>query len=227
MLATGQPKDVEELVAVNGQMQWHETYKSPVRIDDRVIGTVGFSRDITASKEQKRQLEHNAHFDALTNLPNRVLLADRLRQAMLQAQRRNQTLAVAYLDLDGFKAVNDQYGHDAGDTLLIAVSARMKQSLREGDTLARIGGDEFVAVLTDLADSAACVPLLTRLLDAAATPVEVDGVELQVSASLGVTYYPQADVPEADQLLRQADQAMYQAKLMGKNRYQNFDKNRL
>jgi diguanylate cyclase (GGDEF)-like protein len=198
-----------------------------VRIDDRVIGTVGFSRDITASKEQKRQLEHNAHFDALTNLPNRVLLADRLRQAMLQAQRRNQTLAVAYLDLDGFKAVNDQYGHDAGDTLLIAVSARMKQSLREGDTLARIGGDEFVAVLTDLADSAACVPLLTRLLDAAATPVEVDGVELQVSASLGVTYYPQADVPEADQLLRQADQAMYQAKLMGKNRYQNFDKNRL
>jgi diguanylate cyclase (GGDEF)-like protein len=227
VLATGQPKDVEELVAVNGQMQWHETYKSPVRIDDRVIGTVGFSRDITASKEQKRQLEHNAHFDALTNLPNRVLLADRLRQAMLQAQRRNQTLAVAYLDLDGFKAVNDQYGHDAGDTLLIAVSARMKQSLREGDTLARIGGDEFVAVLTDLADSAACVPLLTRLLDAAATPVEVDGVELQVSASLGVTYYPQADVPEADQLLRQADQAMYQAKLMGKNRYQNFDKNRL
>jgi diguanylate cyclase (GGDEF)-like protein len=196
-----------------------------VDIDGRVIGTVGFSRDITAIKEQQQQLEHNAHFDALTNLPNRVLLADRLRQAMLQAQRRNQLLAVAYLDLDGFKAVNDRYGHDVGDQLLIAVSSHMKQALREGDTLARIGGDEFVAMLTDLADTAACIPLLQRLLDAAATPMIIDGVEMKVSASVGVTVYPQPESIEGDLLLRQADQAMYQAKSLGKNRYHFFELN--
>ena len=225
VLASGQPKEVEEPVEVRGQMQWHQTYKTPVRIDGRVIGTVGFSRDITAIKEQQRQLEHNAHFDALTNLPNRVLLADRLRQAMLHAQRRNRLLAVAYLDLDGFKAVNDHFGHDVGDQLLIALSSLMKQALREGDTLARIGGDEFVAVLTDLADTAACVPLLQRLLDAAAVPVDINGLELRVSASVGVTVYPQPESVDGDLLLRQADQAMYQAKSSGKNRYHFFGLN--
>ena len=179
--------------------------------------------DITAMKEHQRQLEHIAHFDALTSLPNRVLLADRLHQGMAQAQRRGQPLAVAFLDLDGFKAVNDKHGHDAGDQLLIALAARMKQALRDGDTLARMGGDEFVAVLVDLPDIAASVPLLTRLLIAAAEPVQVGPFELQVSASLGVTFYPQAQEVDADQLLRQADQAMYQAKLAGKNRYHVFD----
>jgi diguanylate cyclase (GGDEF)-like protein/PAS domain S-box-containing protein len=222
VLATGQPKDVEEMVEVKGEMQWHETYKTPVRIDGRVIGTVGFSRDITAIRAHQRQLEQIAHFDSLTALPNRVLLADRLQQALMQCQRRGQMVAVAYLDLDGFKAVNDQYGHDAGDQLLIAVATHMKQALREGDTLARMGGDEFVAVLTDLADAQACVPLLTRLLEAAATPVDVNGVVLQVSASVGVTLYPQVEALEAEQLLRQADQAMYAAKSSGKNRYHFF-----
>jgi diguanylate cyclase (GGDEF)-like protein len=140
----------------------------------------------------------------------------------MQCQRRGQMVAVAYLDLDGFKAVNDQYGHDAGDQLLIAVATHMKQALREGDTLARMGGDEFVAVLTDLADAQACVPLLVRLLEAAATPVEVNGLLLQVSASVGVTLYPQAEALDAEQLLRQADQAMYAAKSSGKNRYHFF-----
>jgi len=179
--------------------------------------------DITAMKEHQRQLEHIAHFDALTSLPNRVLLADRLQQGMAQAQRRGQPLAVAFLDLDGFKAVNDKHGHDAGDQLLIALAARMKQALRDGDTLARMGGDEFVAVLVDLPDMAAGEPLLARLLIAAAEPVQVGPFVLQVSASLGVTFYPQAQEVDADQLLRQADQAMYQAKLAGKNRYHVFD----
>jgi diguanylate cyclase (GGDEF)-like protein/PAS domain S-box-containing protein len=179
--------------------------------------------DITALKEHEKQLEHIAHYDALTNLPNRVLLADRLHQAMTQAQRRGQQLAVAYLDLDGFKAVNDKHGHDAGDQLLMTVATRMKQALREGDTLARLGGDEFVAVLLDLADIEASVPMLTRLLTAAAEPVQVSDFILHVSASLGVTFYPQAEDIDADQLLRQADQAMYQAKVAGKNRYYVFD----
>lgn len=184
---------------------------------------VALFSDITSLKEHEQKLEHIAHYDALTNLPNRVLLADRLRQAMAQTQRREQRLAVAFLDLDGFKAINDSHGHEVGDQLLINVATRMKQALREGDTLARLGGDEFVAVLLDLADIEAGAPMLTRLLTAAAQPVSVGDLILQVSASLGVTFYPQAEEVDADQLLRQADQAMYQAKLAGKNRYHVFD----
>ena len=184
---------------------------------------VALFSDITASKVHEEQLERIAHFDALTGMPNRVLLADRLHQAMAQSQRRGQHTAVAFLDLDGFKAINDHHGHDAGDELLIALATRMKQTLRDGDTLARMGGDEFVAVLVDLSDPGACVPMLSRLLAAAAQPVEVGGLTLQVSASLGVTFYPQAEEVDADQLLRQADQAMYQAKQSGKNRYHVFD----
>ena len=184
---------------------------------------VALFSDITAIKEHQKKLDHLAHFDALTGLPNRLLLADRLQQGLAQAARRGQTMAVAYLDLDGFKAINDSYGHGMGDTLLIDLAARMKQALREGDTLSRIGGDEFVAVLTDLPDSQASTPLLKRLLTAAAQPVAVGNVSLQVSASLGVTFYPQRQDVAADQLLRQADQAMYQAKVAGKNRYHVFD----
>jgi diguanylate cyclase (GGDEF)-like protein/PAS domain S-box-containing protein len=184
---------------------------------------VALFSDITASKEHEKQLEHIAHYDALTGLPNRVLLADRLHQAIAQIQRRGQTLAVAYLDLDGFKAINDNHGHGAGDQMLIAIATRMKQALREGDTLARLGGDEFVAVLLDLADIESSEPMLTRLLSAAAQPLRVGDLVLQVSASLGVTFYPQSEDMDADQLLRQADQAMYQAKLAGKNRYHVFD----
>ena len=168
-------------------------------------------------------MEHIAHFDALTSLPNRVLLADRMQQAIAQAQRRGQLLAVAYLDLDDFKAINDRHGHEAGDQLLVALATRMKQALREGDTLARIGGDEFVVVLVDLTDVAASVPMFNRLLAAAAQPMHFGDVVLQVSASLGVTFYPQAEDADADKLLRQADQAMYQATLVGRNRYHVFD----
>ncbi|MDD2924466.1 EAL domain-containing protein [Rhodoferax sp.] len=179
--------------------------------------------DITANKEHQQQLEHIAHFDALTNLPNRVLLADRLKQAMAQAQRRGQLVAVAYLDLDGFKQINDTYGHEAGDQLLVGVAGNMRNALREGDTLARLGGDEFVAVLADLSDANDCAGTLKRLLAAAALSMPFGDVRLQVSASLGVTFYPQAEPVDADQLMRQADQAMYQAKVSGKNRYHAFD----
>ncbi|WP_020507445.1 EAL domain-containing protein [Lamprocystis purpurea] len=184
---------------------------------------VALFSDVTLMKEQERALEYIAHYDVLTRLPNRVLLADRLRQGMVLAQRNARLLAVAFLDLDGFKTINDHHGHAAGDQLLIAAAAGMQRVLREGDTLARIGGDEFVAVLIDLADIQASVPLLARLLTAAAQSVPVGEHVLQVSASVGVTFYPQAEDIDAEQLLRQADQAMYQAKLAGKNRYHVFD----
>jgi diguanylate cyclase (GGDEF)-like protein/PAS domain S-box-containing protein len=183
----------------------------------------GLFSDITAMMQHQSQLEHIAHFDALTSLPNRVLLADRLQQAKAQALRRNQQLAVAFLDLDGFKTINDQHGHDTGDQVLVKLAQRMKQALREGDSLARLGGDEFVAVLIDLEDQAASLPMLSRLLLACAQSVQVGDLSLHVSASLGVTFYPQAQDIDADQLIRQADQAMYQAKLAGKNRYHIFD----
>ncbi len=179
--------------------------------------------DITERRHHHQQLEHIAHHDALTDLPNRVLLADRLHQAMVLAQRHGNLLAVVYLDLDGFKAINDNHGHQVGDHLLRLLAIRMKQALREGDTLARLGGDEFVAVLLDLDDRRVSVQILERLLAAAAEPVHIDGLSLQVSASVGVTYFPQSDEVDADQLLRQADQAMYQAKQTGRNRYHVFD----
>jgi diguanylate cyclase (GGDEF)-like protein len=179
--------------------------------------------DITEIREHQRQLEHLAHFDALTNLPNRLLLLDRLSQGLAQAERRGKTLAIVYLDLDGFKAVNDRHGHKAGDQLLIALSDRMKQALREGDTLGRLGGDEFVAVLGDLSDGNDSLHWLNRLLSSAALPVNIGDHTFQVSASIGVTFYPQLKPIDADQLLRQADQAMYQAKLAGKGRYHIFD----
>lgn len=183
---------------------------------------VSLFTDITTMKEHQQQLEHIAHYDALTNLPNRVLLSDRLQQAMVQAGRQGKQLAVIYLDLDGFKVVNDTYGHNVGDDLLIMLAKNMKEALREGDTMARLGGDEFVAVLVDLEEHQDCEPVIERLLKAASSPIQVGDIVLQVSASIGVTFYPQEGV-DADQLMRQSDQAMYLAKQSGKNRYFLFD----
>ena len=179
--------------------------------------------DISSLKTLESKLDRLAHFDALTNLPNRLLKADRLQQAMAQARRTGQGLAVVYIDLDGFKAVNDQFGHEAGDQMLAAVAGQMQQVLREGDTLARMGGDEFAAVLINMGNIKACAPLLDRLLAGAAQPMAFNDHMLNVSASMGVTFYPQAQEVEGDQLLRQADQAMYQAKQAGKSRWREFD----
>ena len=183
---------------------------------------VALFTDITSMKEQQSQLEHIAHFDTLTGLPNRVLLADRLQQAIIQCERRKQSLGIAYLDLDGFKAVNDSYGHEVGDELLVIVAQRMKSALREGDTLSRIGGDEFVAVFVDLENMTECEGVLNRLLKTVDNPILVKNASLKVSASIGITFYPQDGV-DADQLIRHADQAMYIAKQAGKNRYHVFD----
>lgn len=188
----------------------------------QVSNYVGLFTDITLMKEHQKQLEHTAHYDLLTNLPNRSLLSDRLSQAKLHSIRNEKSLAVVFLDLDGFKAVNDKHGHDVGDQLLIALSIRMKDTLRGCDTLARIGGDEFVAVLADLTEVKDCKPVLERLLKATSEPVVINDIMLHISASIGVTIYPQDDV-DADLLMRHADQAMYSAKESGKNQYHLFD----
>jgi diguanylate cyclase (GGDEF)-like protein/PAS domain S-box-containing protein len=178
--------------------------------------------DVTVLRLQQEQLERGAHFDPLTGLPNRLLLSDRLHQAMTQCQRNAQSLALLYLDLDGFKHVNDQFGHEVGDELLVAVASRMKLALREVDTLARMGGDEFVAVLADVQGLEGGIHLAKRVLAACSEPIDVQGHALRVTASIGITLYPQ-DLAEADQLMRHADLAMYQAKQGGKNRFHVFD----
>jgi len=197
---------------------------STVRDDRGVIQHyISLANEITAIKEHQKHLEHMAHFDALTQLPNRVLLADRLSQALSRASRTQSLIAVAYIDIDGFKLTNDRHGHEVGDRLLVQLANRMRESLRDSDTLSRLGGDEFVAVLGDLQSASDSVPILERLLANAALPVRFEDRELCVSASIGVTYFPQVEDTDADQLLRQADQAMYQAKQSGKNRYYVFD----
>ena len=180
-------------------------------------------KDITDMKKHEKQLEYIAHYDPLTGLPNRVLKSDRLRQAMVQTDRKSAHLAVVYLDLDGFKEVNDTYGHATGDQLLVGVSSRMKNVLREGDTLSRLGGDEFVAIIADMSDVSVALPIIERLLETANQPVVVEEKIIHVSASIGISFYPQEDEVDGDQLIRQADQAMYEAKQSGKNRYHIFD----
>ncbi len=223
---SGESYDIEgAFTARDGQERWVRTTGQAVVEGGRVVRVLGTLVDITERQRQQRQLEHLVRYDALTDLPNRVLLADRLHQGIAQARRRGNRLGVGYLDLDGFKAVNDRHGRDAGDRFLAALAQRMRGILREGDTLARMGGDEFAAVLVDLEDNEASLPLVRRLLASAASPVVVGDSELRVSASLGIRLYPMAGEGEVDpdQLLRQADQAMYQAKLAGKNRYHVFD----
>jgi diguanylate cyclase (GGDEF)-like protein/PAS domain S-box-containing protein len=184
---------------------------------------VAMFSDLTPIKEGERQLKHIAHFDLLTGLPNRTLLADRLRQAMAQSRRLGSIVAIAYLDLDDFHVVNDHHGRKTGDELLTAIIHRLSAVLREGDTIARAGGDEFVVVLLEIANIEESLTLIGRLRDAVAEPMQVGELMLQVSASIGVTFYPQAEDVEPDQLLRQADQAMYFAKLAGRSRYHIFD----
>ena len=190
--------------------------------EKRVLNYVALFTDISMQKEHEHKLERIARYDVLTGLPNRALLADRLQQEMAHCRRQRKQLAVVFIDLDGFKHINDQYGHDVGDELLIALSQRMQAALRDGDTLSRIGGDEFVAILTGLSQPKDCESIMDRLLQAAAEPVEASGFVLHVSASIGVTLFPQ-DATDADNLMRHADHAMYQAKQAGKNRYHYFD----
>jgi diguanylate cyclase (GGDEF)-like protein/PAS domain S-box-containing protein len=202
---------------------YHHNVNFPTEANIVLIEQTASLASIAIERRQaEAKLEHLALYDLLTDLPNRVLLADRINHSMAQCQRRNQLLAVAYLDLDGFKVVNDTHGHDIGDKLLVALSQRMKEALRESDTLARIGGDEFVAVIVDLEKIGSSKPVLKRLLKAAASFVTVGDVVMQVSASIGVTVFPQDGV-DADQLMRHADQAMYIAKQAGKNQYHLFD----
>ncbi|WAR43023.1 EAL domain-containing response regulator [Methylomonas rapida] len=196
---------------------------SVVRDDqDHIHHYIGLFSDITRLKKQQHDLERIAHFDPLTGIPNRVLLNDRIQQALAHTRRAKKLLAVCYLDLDGFKPINDQFGHETGDQLLIDVTKRIKECLRASDTLARVGGDEFVLLISDINDVSECKSVLDRILIKVAQPGVIYGHGVAVSASLGFTFYPD-DFNDAETLIRHADQAMYVAKQRGKNRHHLFD----
>ena len=185
------------------------------------INYVAIFSDITRSKEQQTELELMAHYDALTQLPNRALFYDRFLQAVARSKRSSSLLAVCFLDLDDFKRVNDTRGHHIGDQLLVTVAERIKSNLREEDTVSRQGGDEFTLLLGDIEHVHQADSLLSRIVEVLAEPYEIDGQTIDISVSLGATLYP-ADDGDIDTLIRHADKAMYQAKLAGKNRCQIF-----
>ncbi|MBW7857965.1 MAG: EAL domain-containing protein, partial [Leptonema sp. (in: Bacteria)] len=180
--------------------------------------------DVTETKAYEAKLERMAKYDPLTGLPNRVLLSERLYQAMEQVNNLETRLWVAFVDLDGFKEINDQYGHEVGDQFLQVVSQRMQNVLRPNDTIGRIGGDEFVAILLEPSKNDDAKLVLDSILVTAADSVIVQELPLSVTASIGVAIYSYGDATGGEQLIRQADNAMYQAKLSGKNRYHFFDR---
>lgn len=190
--------------------------------EGNVTHYIGLSSDISALKESQLKLEQMAYFDTLTGLPNRRMLSDRLQLATAFAQRNESLLAVCYLDLDGFKPVNDTWGHAAGDRLLIETAHRLSACLRGGDTVCRLGGDEFVVLLGGLQHLDECEIALERLRDAICMPFPVSEGEARLSVSIGVTLFP-LDTADPDTLIRHADQAMYISKQNGRNRFTIFD----
>ncbi|WP_371367672.1 EAL domain-containing protein [Pseudomonas sp. QL9] len=183
---------------------------------------IGVFSDLTQIKSQADQLDRMAHFDPLTGLPNRRLLGDRLDQAIARSLRSSHSLAVCYLDIDDFKSINQQGGTALGDSLLVTVGDNLKHVLRSEDTLARLGDDEFVVLLTEIESVEDCSSSLDRMLAAINAPIATEAGEFRLSASIGVCIYPDDDV-DAGLLLRHADQAMCLAKAAGKNRYHLFD----
>jgi diguanylate cyclase (GGDEF)-like protein len=193
--------------------------RGPDRVAYRMAGSL---TDITERVQSTQQLEHDAFHDSLTGLPNRALLLDRLSQAMERAHRNSQYhYAVLFMDLDGFKAVNDHLGHAAGDRLLIEIARRLKQTLRSCDTLARLGGDEFVALIEETNGPADGTIVAERFLEQFQAPFELDGKPMCTSASIGIVA-GSGQYEGAEKILRDADVAMYQAKSAGKARFELF-----
>ena len=173
---------------------------------------------ITQLKQTNEQLLHLAHFDSLTKLPNRIMFYDRLNQAISRAIRKKEMFSILYLDLDGFKRINDSFGHDAGDKLLEEVSKRIVSILRDSDTVARMGGDEFTVILCNVLSSEGIKFVANKIIDAIADPYLINGQICLISVSIGISIFPNSG-NSPDQLLKLPDEAMYLAKQNGKNCY--------
>ena len=206
----------------NGELFWEYASVSPIKGENgEITHFLSVNEDITVRKDYEERLLHQANFDQLTGLPNRILALDRLSRALLQNRRKNRLVAVMFVDLDNFKIVNDTMGHEAGDHLLKTAAGRLSEAIRESDTVARLGGDEFLVVAPDLSDVLAAENAVGRVLDCFAPPFEVGDREIFVTASVGITIAP-SDGEDAHVLMRNADAAMYKAKEKGRDAYQFF-----
>jgi diguanylate cyclase (GGDEF)-like protein len=223
---TVQVSNITWILSVTPINGWDDPYGLSLKMLTGLIFSIlvaWLAKLIIDLKRYKAELECLAFFDMLTGLPNRRLLYDRLNQAIAQSKRDKKIVAVCYLDLDNFKVINDTLGHESGDCLLIEVTKRFRSCLREQDTLARIGGDEFVLLLQNLEETNHYKVVLERILKAAADPIVLGDKNVMASISIGVTLYPQ-DASDPATLLQHADEAMYQAKRDGKGKICLFDK---
>ncbi len=206
----------------NGEVFWNELRIDPVsNVDGEVTHFVAVINDVTEARHYERRLHHLAHHDALTGLANRILLQERLRFAIDFAVQNGVLGALAFLDLDNFKHINDSFGHDAGDAVLREVAQRLRANMRDEDTVARIGGDEFVLLFHDQPSREHVAELLERIRRSVAAPVVVAGQEVVPGTSIGAALFPQ-DGDSADRIMRAADAAMYHAKTLGKNNFQFY-----
>ena len=200
-----------------------EYSSTPITKDGKVMGAVVTFRDVTDRKQAEEIIHQMAYHDSLTGLPNRKLFSDRLGIALAQAQRNQKGVAIAMLDLDHFKEVNDTLGHDVGDLLLKATAERLRSALRDSDTVARIGGDEFALILSDLKGNKDAIQVAQKIVDGFRKPFLIDTHQLMMTTSIGIAVYPNHGTDEGI-LLKNADQAMYQAKQTGRDRYRFYEK---
>ncbi|HEY0834792.1 MAG TPA: diguanylate cyclase [Azospirillum sp.] len=205
-----------------GECYWENTSIAPITGPDGAISHfVAVKEDITERKDAERRAWQQAHFDPLTELPNRVLFDDRLNQAIARSNRSGRLLALMFVDLDHFKQVNDRLGHEAGDELLQEVAYRLKACVRECDTVSRLGGDEFVILLTDLNREEEAGEVAGRIVAALSRPFELDAGEAGIGVSVGIAIYPR-DGHTPAQLMKNADAAMYWCKAGGRNTFRYF-----
>jgi diguanylate cyclase (GGDEF)-like protein/PAS domain S-box-containing protein len=196
----------------SGQVNWTLTTKTPLHdLSGTVVGLLGITREINELKRAEMTLEHLATHDTLTGLPNRYLMFDRLNQLLVRAARYGLSFAILFIDLDGFKRINDSRGHDVGDLVLRGVAERLTRNLRAADTVARIGGDEFVVLLESLRAGPDAIALADKIRSAVGMPFALPGGDAAVTVSIGIGQYPD-DGRDAEELLKAADVAMYRAK---------------
>ncbi len=195
------------------------SYRPQYDSKGKVTGVIGHVRDLTERKRAEQQIEYQAYHDELTGLANRRLFQEHLTLALALAQRRHRPVSVLFLDLDHFKVVNDSLGHTIGDALLKEIATRLRTSVREGDVVARVGGDEFTIVLQELEKKEDAATMAQRVLRIIAEPIDVEGNRLYITTSIGITVYPE-DGEDAETLLKNADNAMYRAKAVGRNTYE-------
>ncbi|KAA2214890.1 two-component system response regulator [Teichococcus oryzae] len=216
------PAREEEAMGPDGTLRSFLTTKAPLHDrDGRVTAVLTTSIEITERKQAERRLSHMVHHDALTGLPNRAHLRDRLRRELARGRRGDHVFALMFLDLDRFKAVNDAYGHHLGDALLHDAAQRLTEAMRPGDMVARLGGDEFAILLADISGQEQAEELAAEVMATLSAPFQFEGMSLSVTASIGITLHPR-DGTDPDELLRNADLAMYRAKAEGRNGWQFF-----